>query len=150
MTATKLLGSAAFLWAAVFWASHAFAQADTVAKRQQLMKDQSAAAKAIKAAAESKDYATVELKAKDLMGSAEKIPGLFPKGSNVGKTKAKAEIWEMSDDFAKRAKALGKAAGELASAAKSKDDAAIQTKIKAVSGACGGCHKAFRAEKYAE
>jgi cytochrome c556 len=135
---------------AVFVATQVFAQADVIEKRQALMKGQSAAAKAIKAAAESKDYATIETKAKDLMGSSEKIPDLFPKGSTKGKTKAKAEIWDKWDDFGKNAKGLNKAAGELAAAAKAKDDTAVGEKIKAVSGSCGGCHKAFRAEKYPE
>lgn len=130
--------------------SQLFAQADVIEKRQKVMKGQSEAAKAIKAAAESKDYATIEMKAKDLMGSSEKIPELFPKGSTQGKTKAKAEIWEKPDDFSKNAKNLNKAAGELAAAAKAKDDAAVGEKVKAVSGACGGCHKAFREEKYKE
>jgi cytochrome c556 len=84
------------------------------------------------------------------MGTAEKIPGLFPKGSDKGKTKATAAIWEKSDEFAKDAKSLAKAANELAAAAKAKDDAEIAVKVKAVSEACGSCHKPFRAQKYAE
>ena len=131
-------------------ASQVFAQADVIEKRQQLMKGQSAAAKEIKGAVESKDYATVEAKAKDLMGSAAKIVDLFPKGSTKGKTKATAAIWEKSDDFGANAKNLSKAAGELAAAAKSGDAGAVDAKVKAVSGACGSCHKAFRAEKYSE
>ena len=131
-------------------ASQAFAQADVIEKRQQLMKGQSAAAKAIKGAVESKDYATVETKAKDLMGSSAKIVDHFPKGSTTGKTKATAAIWEKSDDFGANAKNLNKAAAELAAAAKSGDAGAIDAKVKAVSGACGNCHKAFRAEKYTE
>jgi cytochrome c556 len=130
--------------------SHLFAQADVIEKRQKAMKGNSEAAKAIKAAVESKDYATIEMKAKDIMGTAEKIPDLFPKGSTKGKTKAKAEIWDNWDDFQKNAKNLRKAANELADAAKAKDDAALTVKVKAVSGACGNCHKAFRAEKYPE
>jgi cytochrome c556 len=139
--------TAAFTFAAT---SQLFAQADVIEKRQELMKSNSAAAKAIKGAAESKDYATIEIKAKEIMGNAEKIPDLFPKGSTKGKTKAKAEIWDKQDEFTKNAKDLSKAAGELADAAKAKDDAAVTAKIKAVSGACGNCHKAFRAEKYPE
>jgi cytochrome c556 len=131
-------------------ASQAFAQADVIEKRQKLMKGQSAAAKAIKGAVESKNYATVETKAKDLMGSADKIVEHFPKGSTKGKTKATAAIWEKSDDFGANAKNLSKAAGELAAAAKSGDAGAVDAKVKAVSGACGNCHKAFRAEKYSE
>jgi cytochrome c556 len=132
----------------VFVATELFAQEDVIEKRQKVMKGQSADAKAIKGAVEAKDYATIETKAKELMGSSEKIPDLFPKGSTKGKTKAKAEIWEKWDEFTKNAKNLNKAASELAAAAKAKDDAAVGEKVKGVSGACGTCHKAFRAEKY--
>jgi cytochrome c556 len=114
------------------------------------MKSNSADAKAIKAAVEAKDYATVEAKAKDIMGNADKIVGFFPKGSDTGKTKAKPEIWEKSDEFAKDAKNLSKAAGELAAAAKAGNDAEVGVKVKALGGACNTCHKQFRAEKYAE
>jgi cytochrome c556 len=131
-------------------ASQVFAQSDVIEKRQQLMKGQSADVKAIKAAAESKDFATIETKAKDLMSSASQIPSAFPKGSTKGKTKATAAIWEKGDEFEGHAKTLSKAAGELSSAAKKKDEAAVETQIKAVSGACGSCHKAFRADKYSE
>jgi cytochrome c556 len=130
--------------------SQVFGQADVIEKRQALMKNNSADAKAIKAAVEAKDYATIETKAKEIMGNAEKLVALFPKGSTKGKTKATAAIWEKSDDFAKADKNLGKAASELASAAKAKDDAEIGVKVKALGDACGSCHKAFRAEKYAE
>jgi cytochrome c556 len=130
--------------------SQVLAQEDFIEKRQKAMKGNSADVKAIKGAVESKDYATIETKAKDIMGTADKIPSLFPKGSNLGKTKAKPEIWEKSDEFAKNAKNLSKAAGELASAAKSQDDAAVGTKFKALGETCNSCHKEFRADKYAE
>ena len=129
------------------FASQIFAQPE---KRQALMKDNSAANKAIKGAVEGKDYATIEAKAKDIMGNAEKIVGLFPKGSDKGKTKATAAIWDKADDFANAAKKLGKAAGDLAATAKAKDEAGLGVKVKALGEACGACHKAFRAEKYAE
>lgn len=150
MVRGKFLMAATLGFAALLVSSQVFAQADVIEKRQQAMKGNSADAKAIKAAVESKDYATIETKAKDIMGTAEKIPALFPKGSTTGKTKALPAIWEKPDDFAKAAKNLSIATGELAAAAKAKDEAAVGEKVKAVSGACGGCHKAFRAEKYPE
>jgi cytochrome c556 len=128
-------------------ADQTFAQAE---KRQSLMKSNSADAKAIKAAVEAKDYATVETKARDIMGNAEKIVGFFPKGSDTGKTKATPAIWEKSEDFGKAAKNLGKAASELASAAKAGNADEVNVKVKAIGDACNSCHKAFRAEKYAE
>jgi cytochrome c556 len=147
MVRGKLLMGAIVGFSALLVSSQVFAQ---VEKRQDLMKGQSAATKAIKGAVAAKDFATIEAKAKDLMGSSEKIVAAFPKGSDKGKTKATAAIWDKSDDFGKAAKNLNKAAGELAAAAKAKDEAAVTAKVKGVSNACGGCHKAFRAEKYAE
>jgi len=141
-----LLGGLA-LFAALLFSAQVFAQSE---KRQALMKDNSAANKAIKGAVEAKDYATIEAKAKDIMGNADQIVGLFPKGSDKGKTKATAAIWDKSDDFANAAKKLSKSAGELAAAAKAKDEAAVPVKVKAMGDNCGACHKVFRAEKYPE
>jgi cytochrome c556 len=133
---------------ALLVSSQLFAQA--IEQRQKLMKSNGADAKAIKAAVESKDYAAVETKAKDIMGNAEKIVSLFPQGSTKGKTKATAAIWDKADDFDSHAKNLGKAASELADAAKAKDDAAVTAKVKALGAVCNSCHKEFRADKYAE
>ena len=114
----KLLTGAFFGILALAVSTQVFAQADVIQKRQDAMKGNSAAAKAIKGAVETKDYATVEAKAKDIGGTADKIVSLFPKGSTTGKTKAKPEIWEKPDEFSKAAKNLSKSADELASAAK--------------------------------
>lgn len=146
----KFLTGALFGFAALAISTQAFAQADVNEKRQKLMKSQSAAAKEIKAAVESKNYATVEAKAKDIMGTADQIPGAFPKGSTTGKTKAKAEIWEKNADFVKEAKALSKSASELAAAAKAGNDAEVGVKLKALGDACSSCHQAFRAKSYSE
>ena len=81
---------------ALLVSSQVFAQADVNEKRQALMKNTGEAAKAIKAAVEAKDFATVETKARDIMGNADKIVALFPKGSTTGKTKALPAIWEKS------------------------------------------------------
>lgn len=150
MVPRKLLWAGLVAVSSLFISSQLFAQDDVLEKRQKLMKGQSAASKAIKNAAKDKDYATIETKAKDLAGSAGKIADLFPKGSTKGKTKAKADIWDKWDDFGKAASKLGKAAGDLASAAAAKDEAKVEAGVKAVSGSCSGCHKAFRGEKYSE
>jgi cytochrome c556 len=146
----KTITAALFILFTASVSSQVVAQDDVIEKRQKAMKGNSADVKAIKGAVESKDYATIETKAKDIMGTADKIPSLFPKGSTAGKTKATPAIWEKSDEFAKSAKNLSKASGELASAAKSNDDSAVAEKFKAVGEACSSCHKAFRAEKYPE
>ena len=135
---------------ALFVTAIVFAEADVIKERQKLMKSNSDAARAIKVAVDAKDYATVETKAKDIVGNNTKIASLFPKGSTTGKTKATAAIWEKSDDFAKASEGLQRAASELAAAAKSGNEAEVNVKLKAVGEACASCHKAFRAEKYAE
>ena len=146
----KLFTGALFGAAALAFSTQAMAQSDVIEKRQKAMKTQSAAVKEIKAAVESKDYDTVEAKAKDLMGTSEQLPALFPKDSTKGKTKAKAEIWEKNDGFVKNAKALNKASSELAAAAKAKNDAEMGVKLKAVGDTCSSCHTEYRAEKYSE
>lgn len=143
----KVLAGALFGLMAVATATQAYAQSDVIEKRQKLMKSQSAASKAIKAAAKNKDWATVEAKAKDIVGTADQIVDLFPKGSTTGETRAKAVIWEKHDQFAKDAKDLSKAAGELAAAAKSGNEADVKVKVKALGSACSACHKQFRAKK---
>ncbi len=150
MVRRKFLWAGLFIFLSLAISSQLFAQSDVIEKRQKLMKSNSAAAKAIKKGVEEKDYATVETKAKDIMGNMDKVLDLFPKGSTAGKTKAKAEIWDKWDDFSKNPGKVKKAASELADAAKSGDGAAVDVKVKALGDACGACHKAFRAEKYSE
>ncbi|HEX6770074.1 MAG TPA: cytochrome c [Candidatus Binatia bacterium] len=146
----KILAGALFGLFAVGVSTQVFAQADVNEKRQQLMKGQGAAVKSIRGAIGSKDYATIEAKAKDLMGSSDRIVASFPKGSTTGKTRATAAIWEKPDGFAKNAKALATAASELADAAKAKNDDAIAAKMKTIAATCDTCHKEFRAAKYSE
>jgi cytochrome c556 len=129
----------------------AFAQDDILKKRKDFMNEQYDSLKAIKKAVEQKDYGTVELKAKDIMGSMDKVPDYFPKGSTSEKSRAKAEIWERPDEFKRDAVKVKEVAGELAKAAAAKDDSRVQTQFKALgpespfkSGACFECHKDFR------
>lgn len=142
-----------FLWVgllvllSLFIASELFAQADVIEKRQKLMKGNGATAKAIKKGVEEKDYATVETKAKDIMGNMDQVNDLFPKGSTSEKSRALPAIWEKWDEFSKGPGKVKKAAGELAEAAKARDDARVNSAFKVFSKACGDCHPAFRAEK---
>jgi cytochrome c556 len=145
-----IIAGVLFGFISMFATTEVFAQSDVNDQRQKLMKSQSADAKAIKGAIEAKDYATIEAKAKDLMGTSDRIVASFPKGSTTGKTRATPAIWEKSDDFAKYAKTLNKQAGELAAAAKAQNDAEIGVKFKALGDTCNSCHKDFRAAKYSE
>ncbi|HEY1266641.1 MAG TPA: cytochrome c [Candidatus Binatia bacterium] len=144
----RRLFQAMFLMVAVVLiAPQAFAQQDVIEKRQKLMKGNGADAKAIKGALESKDYATIETKAKDIGNNMDKVVDLFPKGSTSDKSRALPAIWEKWDDFSKHPGQVKKAANDVAAAAKAKDDAALPAKVKALGDACGSCHKNFRAEE---
>lgn len=144
----KFFWGAFFALLSFFISAELFGQADMAEKRQKLMKDNGAAAKAIKAAAETKDYATLEAKAKEIINNGDKVLDLFAKGNTAEKTKAKAEIWERWDEFSNNPRKVKKAANELAHAARAKDDEAITIKVKTLGEACASCHAAFRAEKY--
>ncbi len=124
-----------------------FAQDDVIPKRQKLMKNNSAANKAIKSAVGKKDFATVEAKAKQIADNMGRLEALFPKGSTSEKSRAKAAIWEKWDEFAKDAEAAKMAASDLAAAAAAKDEAEVGAKFKVLGKSCGGCHKPFRAPK---
>ena len=58
-----------------------FAQQDMVDKRKEVMQSNNADVKAIGKAAEAKDYATIRLKAKEIVENIDKYPSVFPKGS---------------------------------------------------------------------
>lgn len=147
MTERKSLLAGLFFLISMFAASQLFAQGEQIEQRQKLMKSNSAASKAIKKAVEEKDYATVELKAKDIAGNADKAGALFPKGSTADNSRAKPEIWEKWDEFSKEVTAFKTAASELAEAAAAKDESRVGDKFKALGRSCSSCHKAFRAEK---
>jgi len=142
-----ILAGALFGILALGASAQVFAQANVLEERQNLMKRQNADAKALKAAVEAKDYEAVQIKAKDLISTSSKIFSLFPKGSDNGTTRAKPEIWEKSEDFAKYAKSLNKSANELAAAAKAGNDAEVNIKLKELGAVCTSCHKEFRAAK---
>jgi len=71
----------------------------------------------------------------------------FPAGTgpNVGKTRAKAEIWQKPEDFVVKAHDFTVAANELDAAAKRGDVGQIKTSFKALGGTCKACHDPYRA-----
>jgi cytochrome c556 len=151
MRPSKLLGLGLCGLLSFFIATQLFAQEDVVKKRKAFMEENYDELKAIKKAVEQKDYATIQLKAKDIMGNMDTLVDYFPKGSVTEKSRAKPEIWEKWDDFKKLPVKVKDVADGLAKAAAAKDDARVQTQFKALgadspfkSGACYECHKDFR------
>ena len=128
-----------------------FAQEEIVKKRKAFMQSNYDDLKAIKRAVEQKDYPTIEIKAKDVMGNMDHVVEYFPKGSTAEKSLAKPEIWDRWDEFTKIPVKVKDVADSLAKAAAAKDEARVQTQFKALgsespfrSGACYECHKDFR------
>lgn len=124
------------------------ADIDVIAVRKAGMDLQSSAVGAVGLAVK----AGVEVKSFAGAGSAtaawaKQIPGLFPAGTDKGEnTKALPTIWSDSAGFAKAAADLGTAADKLTAAAKAEDKEAFAAALKDVGGACGACHKTYRAK----
>jgi len=128
-----------------------FAQQEMIDKRKAIMRaNNDAVSKSIKKAVEEKDYATIELKAKDIMTGMDAIPNLFPPGSTDEKSRAHPDIWVKTDDFKNKALAARKVAEALTKAAAAKNDEQINVKVKELGnnreGACGDCHKIYRTD----
>lgn len=70
---------------------------------------------------------------------------MFPEGTNTGAdTRAKPDIWQDWDGFTEAAEGFETAAGNLAQAAASGDQAAIAAAFGDLGKSCGGCHRPFR------
>jgi cytochrome c556 len=143
--------AAGLLFVAVTAWCDAFAQEDVIAKRKAIMRaNNDAVSKVFKKAVEEKDYATIELKAKDIMSGMEATPALFPKGVTDEKSRAHPDIWTKTDDFKNRAQNARKVAEGLAKAAAAKNESEVNVKIKELGnnreGACGDCHKIYRSD----
>ena len=137
-------GAAMFLLS-LFISSELFAQADEIQTRRLLMENNNdAVVKALVKAVKEKDFAEIQVKVKGIMGNMDQLVALFPKGSISEKSRAKAEIWEKWDEFTKLPGTVNKAAQALADAAKAKDEAEVDVKLKALGDACNVCHKGFR------
>ncbi|HEX9879711.1 MAG TPA: cytochrome c [Candidatus Binatia bacterium] len=127
----------------------AFSQGDVVKERKDLMRSNNSAVRAIDKAAKQNAFAAVEENAKQIVANMDKVAALFPKGSTADNSRAKPEIWQNWDAFNQKNAAVKTAAEELAKTAAAKDSAQLEAKVKALgtssSGACGDCHRTFRA-----
>jgi cytochrome c556 len=123
------------------------AQTDVIKQRQELMKSQGAAMKAINGILEANgSVADIAVHAAKLDETSHQITDLFPAGSDQGDTKAKADIWQNPDDFGAKTKDLQDQAAMLVTAVAGGDMAAVKAQYDKVGGACGGCHKVYKAK----
>jgi cytochrome c556 len=85
-----------------------------------------------------------------MAATAPKIPALFPAGTgpDVGKTRAKPEIWKQHDLFIRKAKDFVAAAQTIDAAAKSGDMNKVMALHENVDKACKACHDPFRAPEH--
>ena len=73
----------------------------------------------------------------------------FPAGTgpDVGKTRAKAEIWQNAEDFAAKLRSFQAAAQAFDAAVRGNDVAAITARFADLNGTCKACHDKYRAEE---
>ncbi|HEX8256657.1 MAG TPA: cytochrome c [Allosphingosinicella sp.] len=79
---------------------------------------------------------------------APQVPSWFPAGTgpDVGKTEARAEIWQKPEDFAAKAQAFREAALAFNTAAQGSDLGSIRSAHANLGKSCKGCHDLYREE----
>ena len=98
---------------------------------------------------DSPNVSSIKTAAATINRLAQQSGAWFPPGTgpNVGKTRAKAEIWQKPQDFAAKDKAFQQAAREFKAAADSGDIEKIRGEAGDLGKACKACHDLYRAEK---
>ena len=96
------------------------------------------------------DIKVVRAQTSTMAATAAKIPSLFPAGTgpDVGKTRAKPEIWKQKDLFLRRSKEYLTAARAIDAAAKAGDLKKVMALHDNVDKACKACHDPFRAPEH--
>lgn len=98
---------------------------------------------------EGDSLGAIAIHAEAVAGLAKAAPAAFAEGSGPmdGETKAKAEIWDKKDDFAKVVMAFQTETAKLAEIAASGDKGAIAAQFGVVGNVgCKGCHSDFKAK----
>lgn len=121
--------------------------ADEIVKyRQAVMKSQgghmAAAAAIIQGKVAFKDQLADHVKS--LEATTRDLNVLFPKGSDMGDTKALGEVWSNNEEFQKRAKDAQQKSTALAKAVAASDSQNYGARLKDLLEACKSCHKDFR------
>ena len=100
--------------------------------------------------ADAPDLAAVRPNAATIARLSQEAPGWFPPGTgpDVGKTRAKAEIWQRPEDFAAKARTFGEAAQAFNAAAQGTDVAAMKAAHGELGKSCKACHDDYRAPEH--
>jgi cytochrome c556 len=97
---------------------------------------------------ESPNLAVVRTEAATIAELASQVPSWFPTGTgpDVGKTEARAEIWQKPEDFAAKVQTFRAAAEAFNADAKGTDLGAIRSAHSELGKSCKGCHDLYREE----
>ena len=95
----------------------------------------------------SPDMNAIRQSAATIADLASKAQSWFPQGTgpDIGKTRAKAEIWQKPEDFVLKAHDFETAAQQFDAAAKSGDLAQVKSTFAALGKSCKACHDLYRA-----
>jgi cytochrome c556 len=129
-----------------FLSSAVVAQTDPLAARKALMKGNDDGAKAVVAMMRGKapfDAAKVDAAFAQWAETAQKLPALFPVGSDKGDTRASPKIWQNKADFDEKAAAFGKAVADNRDKARQSLEG-LKAAVSAVGQACDDCHHDYR------
>lgn len=144
----RLLAGVVLLGVAGVVPAQALDPGDTIYTRKAIMWSMGAHMGGIKAGLAAKNGKLIAGHARAIAALTPAFEKLFPKGTETGKTRAKAEIWQQMDKFKAAGKVLQTEASALATVALTGDMAKTGAQFgKMAKMGCGGCHKPFRAEK---
>jgi cytochrome c556 len=106
------------------------------------------AMKAAKKGLDGNDMAAVRTAAATINELAPQVQSWFPAGTgpDVGKTEAKAEIWQKPEDFAAKSRDFTAAAQKFSAAAQGSDIAAARAAHGDLGKSCKACHDLYREE----
>lgn len=106
------------------------------------------AMRAAKKGLDGNDMAAVRTAAATINELAPQVQSWFPAGTgpDVGKTEAKAEIWQKPEDFAAKARDFAAAAQKFNAAAQGSDAAAARAAHADLGKSCKACHDLYREE----
>jgi cytochrome c556 len=96
------------------------------------------------------DINVIRVQTATMASTAAKIPAFFPAGTgpDVGKTRAKPEVWTQKDLFSHKAKDFLAASLAIDAAARTGDVNKVMALHDNVDKACKACHDPFRAPEH--
>ena len=94
------------------------------------------------------DLGVIRSSAATIARLSARSPAWFPAGTgpDIGKTRAKPEIWQKPADFVAKDTAFRQAAAAFNAAARSGDTAAVQARFDDLGKTCKACHDSYRSE----